>query len=240
MVAPDALTPLATTPGLTRRAALAGLAMVGTSWIGSALVPTRRMADRRAPFKLDDAVPRQFADWSLDPRAQGVVVNPQTEALLKRLYTETLERTYTRGPGERIMLSIAYGADQSDVSLQMHYPEVCYPAQGFQIENQRVDRLDLPQGAVPVRRLVTQFGQVRHEPVTYWTVVGDQLTLGGLDKRLAEIRYGLQGEIVDGMLVRVSSVSTDTDAAFALQDQFVRDLLGALRPADRQRLAALP
>lgn len=228
------------TPPLTRRAAIAATLMAGASLLGAALVPTRHMADRRGPFSLAEAVPTEFKGWVLDPRARGIVVNPQTEALLKRLYTDTLERIYARGPGERIMLSIAYGADQSDVSLQMHYPEVCYPAQGFQLNSKREDRLDLPFGRLPVRRLETVFSTTRHEPVTYWTVIGDELTMNALDKRLAEIRHGLRGEIVDGMLVRVSSINTDSDLAFALQDQFIRDLLASLRPADRMRLAALP
>lgn len=225
---------------LTRRAAILAALMTTTSLIGTALIPTRRMADRRGPFRLEDAVPTEFAGWRLDPRARGMIVNPQTEELLRRIYTETLERTYVRGPGERIMLSIAYGADQSDASLQMHYPEVCYPAQGFQLDQRREDRLELPFGVLPVRRLETHFSSIRREPVTYWTVVGDQLTMNSMDKRLAEIRHGLRGEIVDGMLVRVSSISADTDGAYALQDQFVRDLLGHVTPAARARLAALP
>jgi EpsI family protein len=227
-------------PPLTRRAALAAALMAGASALGTVMIPTRRMADRRAPFKLADAVPVGFKGWTVDNRARGMVVNPQTEALLRRLYTETLERTYVRGPGERIMLSIAYGADQSDVSLQMHYPEVCYPAQGFQLNNRREDQLDLPMGRLPVRRLETVFSTVRHEPVTYWTVIGDELTMNGLDKRLAEIRHGLKGEIVDGMLVRVSSIDANAADGFALQDQFIRDLLTSLPSADRRRLAALP
>lgn len=230
----------AAAPRLGRRAALAALAMAGTAWLGNTLVPRRLMADHRAPFKLAEAVPSQFAGWTLDPHAQGVVVNPQTEALLKRLYTETLERTYVRHPDERIMLSIVYGADQSDTRLQMHYPEVCYPAQGFQVVSQRTDDLDVPRGQIPVRRLVTQFGQLRHEPVTYWTVIGNQLSLGVLSKRLIEIRHGFQGEIVDGMLIRISSIGGDDAKAFSLQDQFARDLIAALSPAQRQRLAPQP
>lgn len=225
---------------LTRRAALAALLMCGVSALGTALIPTRKMADRRGSFKLAQAVPTSFNGWTLDNRARTIVVNPQTEALLKRIYSETLERTYVRGPGERIMLMMAYGEDQSDISMQMHYPEVCYPAQGFQLNKRREEVLDLPMGKIPVRRLETAFSTIRLEPVTYWTVVGDELTMSSLDKRLAEIRHGLQGEIVDGMLVRVSSISNDTPEAFALQDQFIRDLLLSLSSADRRRIAALP
>jgi EpsI family protein len=223
-----------------RRALVLALSMGAAAALGTGLVPTRRMADHRGPFTLAAAVPESFAGWHRDPHRRGAVVNPQTEALLRQLYTETLERIYRRESGERIMLSIAYGADQSDVGMQMHYPEVCYPAQGFQVNRQWADRLPLPMGQLPVRRLETRFSTLFREPVTYWTVVGDQLVTGGWDKRLAEIRHGLRGEIVDGMLVRVSSVSNDSPAAFALQDQFIRDLLLALKPADRRRLAALP
>jgi EpsI family protein len=223
-----------------RRALLLALLMGGASLLGSRLQPTRRLATARGAFMLEEAVPRTFAGWILDPHRRGAVVNPQTEALLRRLYTETLERVYRRGPGERIMLSIAYGADQSDTQLQMHYPEVCYPAQGFELARQWSDALDLPMGRLPLRRLDTRFSTLFREPVSYWTVVGDQLTEGGWDKRLAEIRHSLRGEIVDGMLVRVSSVSDDLPAAFALQDQFIRDLLQGLGPVARRRLAGLP
>lgn len=240
MDGPAPLSPPSAESARLRRALAIAVLMGGASVLGTRMIPTRRMADRRGPFTLADAVPKGFRGWVLDPHVRGAIVNPQTEALLRRLYTETLERIYRRGPGERIMLSIAYGADQSDVSMQMHYPEVCYPAQGFQVKKQWLDRLDLPMGRLPVRRLETRFSTLFREPVTYWTVVGDELTVDGWDKRLAEIRHGLQGEIVDGMLVRVSSVSDDPSGAFALQDQFIRDLLLSLSPAHRRRLAALP
>jgi EpsI family protein len=225
---------------LTRRAALAAALMAGAAWTGNAFVPRRRMADRRGGFKLAEAVPERFAGWQQDPNAVGVVANPQTEALLQRLYTETLERTYVRGPGERIMLSIAYGADQTDNSVQLHYPEVCYPAQGFEVLSSRRGQIVAAQGVIPVRRLETVFANQRFEPVTYWTVVGDRLSLGGVDRRLAEIRHGLRGEVVDGMLVRVSSINRRSDQAFELQELFVKDLLTNLSSQARQRLAALP
>lgn len=226
-------------PPRVRRGLVIALSMAAASALGTYLVPTRRMADRRGGFTLAAAVPTAFGGWQLDPHRRGAVVNPQTETLLRQLYTETLERIYRRAPSERIMLSIAYGADQSDVGMQMHYPEVCYPAQGFQVKKQWQDRLDLPTGRLPVRRLETHFSTLFREPVTYWTVVGDELVLGGWHKRLAEIRHGLRGEIVDGVLVRVSSVGNDSAGAFALQDQFIRDLLLSLTPASRQRIAPL-
>ena len=52
----------------------------------------------------------------------------------------------------------------------------------------------------------------------------------GTDKKLEELRYGLHGEIPDGMLFRVSSIDTNTQSAFSLQESFVRDLLNSLEP----------
>lgn len=62
------------------------------------------------------------------------------------------------------------------------------------------------------------------EPVTYWMTVGDLLALPWLSRKIAQIRYGLQGQIPDGMLVRISSLDHDSERAFALQAGFVEDL----------------
>ena len=58
------------------------------------------------------------------------MVNPQTQELLDKLYSEVLTRVYVNASGYRIMRSLAYGFDQRG-AMQAHMPEVCYPAQGF-------------------------------------------------------------------------------------------------------------
>ena len=227
-------------PRVTRRAALAAALMAGAAGLGQALVPTRRMAELRGPFKLADLVPTQFGDWRVDPSGSAGVVNPQTEAMLKRLYSQLLERSYVNARGKRIMVSVAYGDDQSDNSVQMHYPEVCYPAQGFQLRGTRQDHILLPQGELKVRRLLTEFGRARFEPVTYWTIIGDHQSLGGWDRKKAELRHGLRGEIIDGLLFRVSSFDRDAEVGFRAQDQFIGALVAAMSPPARRQLAGLP
>ncbi len=224
---------------LTRRAVVAALLMASAAVAGQAMVPTKRMALLRGPFKLEDLVPRQFGAWQTDDRSAGGIVNPQTEALLNKLYSQLLDRVYVDGQGHRIMLSIAYGADQADDDVQLHYPEVCYPAQGFRVTNNRVAVLPLPEGNVRIRRLDTQFGDARYEPVTYWTIIGDEQSLGGLDRKLAEIRHGLRGEIVDGLLFRVSSIDRNFEQGFDLQNGFIREFVRALTPAARKQLVGL-
>ena len=224
---------------LTRRAVIASVLMAGIAVGGHAMVPTKRMAEMRGPFHIDSLVPTSFNGWSIDTSAVGGIVNPQAEVLLNKLYSQTLDRVYVDTQGRRIMLSIAYGEDQADDSVQLHYPEVCYPAQGFQLKGNRKEVIQLGQGSVRVRRLQTQFGDSRFEPVTYWTIIGDEQSLGGWDRKLAEIRHGLHGEIVDGLLFRVSSIDRNTEEGFRLQDAFIRDVVAAMTPSARRQLVGL-
>lgn len=222
----------------TRRAALATLLMGVAALTAWQLTPTQRMATLHGELSLENQVPKQFGDWSMDVSAVGGVVNPQQEELLKQLYSQILTRTYVNRRGERVMLSIAYGNDQRD-GLQLHYPEICYPAQGFKLESNRKVDLQLAGVTIPARRLETVFGNQRYEPVTYWTVIGETAVRGGTDKKIAEMRYGFRGLIPDGLLFRVSSIERDTAAAFALQDQFATALLSALPNGVRGRLAGV-
>ena len=77
------------------------------------------------------------------------------------------------------MLSIAYGGDQSD-TMAVHKPEVCYPAQGFQILKNATASFSTGDGNIPVKRLVATQGP-RIEPITYWTTVGDTVAVSGYE-----------------------------------------------------------
>lgn len=213
---------------------LMGLAGVLTK----AVTPTIHLANSRPALDLGTAIPMEFGEWKEERNLASVVVNPQMEATIKKIYTQTLSRTYINNNGERIMLSIAYGNDQRD-GVALHYPEVCYPAQGFQVLSNRQGVLATAQGTIPIQRLETNFSNKRFEPVTYWTTVGDETVTSGVSKKIAEMRYGLKGEIPDGLLFRISSISKDTQAAFALQDSFAKALLSELQPDMRLRLAGL-
>jgi EpsI family protein len=96
-------------------------------------------------------------------------------------------------------------------------------------------RMNTDFGSVPVRRLYAT-NSARHEPITYWITVGDKATESGAKAKLAQLRYGLSGTVPDGILVRVSSIDTDTAAAYTLQQKFVSELLRALTPQARKRL----
>lgn len=197
--------------------------------------PNAKVSDGRPPVSLESMVPRQFGDWGEAPRTQVQVVNPQTQELLDKLYSEVLTRIYVNASGYRIMLSLAYGSDQRG-SMQAHMPEVCYPAQGFVLKGNERGVIATAFGDIPVRRLFATMG-ARQEPLTYWFTVGDKAVLGKTQKRIVELTFGLTGRIPDGMLFRVSSIDPDQPRAYRLQEQFVNQLLQSVSPAARKRLS---
>src|SRR5687768_13102034 len=192
--------------------------MLIASSLALALRPTQKIADHEPAIDLETIIPRTFGDWREEQRNSVEIVDPQQKEMIDTIYTQTLSRTYMNSHGYRVMLAIAYGDDQRD-SMQMHYPEVCYPAQGFLLENKEAGVLTTENGPIPVTRILTSLGR-RNEPVTYWTTVGDKVFQGGLQKKLTEMSYGLSGKIPDGMLIRISSIDADTKTAYEIQTEF--------------------
>jgi EpsI family protein len=220
------------------RAVIVLFFMLAAAVAAAVLTPHTHLSDRLGRLNLQADVPRQLGPWQLDTSEPAYVVNPQVAEVLNKIYSQTLTRTYVHPKGYRIMLSIAYGGDQRD-AMQVHYPEVCYPAQGFSVLQNHIDRITVAQNQIAVRRLQTVLGSQRKEPVTYWTTVGEHVVQGDVDKKLTEMSYGLQGLIPDGLLFRVSSLDADTARAFEWQDQFVRDAVQALPASVRARLTGI-
>jgi len=215
-----------------------GCMMVLSAGAARIMTPTTHLSDSRGAVKLEDVIPEQFGDWREEKNLSSAVINPQTEALLNRIYAQTLSRTYVNSSGEHVMLSIAYGTDQKK-GYEVHYPEICYPAQGFQVLSNRQAQISTHLGAIPVNRLETNLSNQRYEPVTYWATTGDQLSRGGMDRRMKEIAYGFEGKIPDGLVFRVSTVDRDTPHAFVVQDSFVNSLVDNLSPKYRKWLMGL-
>ena len=187
-------------------------------------------------FVLEELVPTRFSAWRMVETDGAQVVNPQAQALIDKLYSQLLTRTYVHADGYRIMLSIAYGNEQRG-GLEAHMPEVCYPAQGFALNDRSLALIATADGPISVKRFEAQMGG-RIEPVTYWFRLGDQ-TIGGVssfDRRMVQLRFALSGQVPDGLLFRVSSIDNQRNHAYMRHEQFVADLLAAIGPAGRMHL----
>jgi EpsI family protein len=216
-----------------------GLCMFAAAGMALALKPTTKVADSGSKIDLETLIPKTFGDWKMEETIITLIANPEQEALIKKIYSQTLTRNYVNAAGEHVMLSIAYGGDQSD-NMALHKPEVCYPAQGFQIlKNPTISTFATEEGSISVKRLVATQGQ-RIEPITYWTTVGDKVAVSAVKWKLQQVKYGLTGKIPDGLLFRISSIQADETKAYQTQDAFTRDLLKAMSPSGRERIIGNP
>jgi EpsI family protein len=215
---------------ISRRDLLVGGACLTAAGSAFALTPRGQLklleGDLLEPF-----VPGDFGRWT----AENVddLIAPEEGSLAATLYSESIGRVYTNADtGAFVMMLLAYGDTQSD-RLQLHRPEVCYPAFGFDI--QRNDAAQLPVGAqarLPVRKLVASAPE-RLESVLYWSRLGEYLPIDGKAQRAARLRTAMQGKVADGLLARFSTVGGDTAASFAMLDGFVQEFLVAVPPKGR-------
>jgi len=223
----------------TRRKALVlAAAMGGAAALAVVGKPTRRLADERPPIKLEAVFPERFGEWQVAPAASALVRPSDETGRLYGIYDQVLERVYVHPNGEHVMLSVAYGTEQS-VGLQVHRPEVCYPGSGFVVT--RLERLDLPVAGRALRgsRLLATHSR-RTEPITYWTVLGDVVENDNRAFRWRQLKFGIQGQILDGMLVRISTVDANPEHAWARQLAFADELVAAVPEAMRARVIGKP
>ena len=211
-----------------------GLCMFAAAGLAVALTPHKKVAEQGRAINLEAAIPKSFGDWTVDETVVPINPSPDQEKTLKEIYDQIVSRTYVNTQGQKIMLSVAYGSSQTQ-GLRAHRQEVCYSAQGFQINALSKEDFVVDGVTVPATRMVAVNGP-RTEPVTYWFTMGDSLVRSLLDRQLTQLKYSLTGTIPDGYLFRVSSIDGNTNEAYANQTNFVRQLMKAVDPALRQKL----
>ncbi len=200
--------------------------------------PRAYWADEIGNPEYEHLLPEQFGDWVTLPNASAAVVNPVQAEMLDRIYSQTVARAYVnRKTGRAMMLSLAYGRDQS-TDTQLHTPDMCYPSQGFRVMDRNKHQLVTPWGSLPSVQLRTAMGQ-RVEPLTYLVRTGDVVTDGSLPRNLARLGLAVRGFKMDGLLIRVSEI-TNSDDAFEQQAAFLNELFGALSPKDRAKFIGRP
>jgi EpsI family protein len=215
-----------------------GLLMLSSVAATKVLTPTSSLSNQQQKINLQALIPEQFGQWHVDTGGGANVINPEVTASLTEIYSQTLSRTYVNKSGQRIMLSLAYGDNQSR-QLQVHRPEVCYSAQGFNVSRLEKQSVNTVAGSIPVMHLIAQQGG-RVEPITYWVLIGRTVVRGNIEQGIARLRYGLSGYIADGLLFRVSTITDDHSAAYAAEHAFVSELMQALPAAERARLVGSP
>ena len=202
--------------------------------IAYALTPRNYTADSNN-IDLSTMVPARFADWQ-QVEMKGVIVNPEVDDQLAKVYAQVLERVYVNTQGQRIMLSIAYSRDQRQSSgQQTHLPDLCYPAQGFALHDKRQLLLQLGGQTLTVNSMIAQRDQ-RVEPLMYWITTNGVVSTERNSRKLSQVQAGLKGLIYDGMIIRVSTINEDTNAARLLEADFLSKLSQSQTPANRAQI----
>jgi EpsI family protein len=213
------------------------LVMAGSLAAGGlayAATPRKKLADMLPKVDLEAMFPKEFGEWTIDRFTPVVQPSPEVQAKLNELYNQTLARTYLNSEGQRMMLSVAYGGDQSD-GLQMHLPEVCYPSQGFDLAGKFDENVLLAGATLPLRRMQATLGR-RIEQVSYWTVIGENPSRSGFQRKMTQLKYSAKGFIPDGFLIRVSNLDPRSALSFKSQNGFIESMLSNISPENLRRL----
>lgn len=219
---------------IARRDLLIGGGCIAAAGLAHSLKPRERQ-NLLAGARMEDILPLSFGTWSAQ-NADGLVQPQSDKDLAAQLYSEMVGRIYTdAATGAQVMMLVAYGDTQSDV-LQLHRPEACYPAVGFELLESQPGQIVLSSGAaLPIRRVVAS-APGRRENIVYWARIGEFLPGSSGEQRSVRLQTSMAGYVPDGALVRFSVVGSNSIESFALIDRFIPELLEAVVPGQRKAL----
>ncbi|EJN08099.1 exosortase B [Herbaspirillum sp. YR522] len=214
-------------------AAAVAVTMALTQGISMAVMPQPEVVGRTPD--IETMIPHRFGQWVEVPSPYLQVdlsVGEEGGNSSEQPYDSVVMKTYRNAQGEQVMLALAYARQQRQ-EVKIHRPEVCYTAQGFvELNHARVEIAAAPGMSVTGDRFLMQ-NKNRIEAVSYWIRMGDAFPRGGWETRMKLLKDGLDGKVPDGILVRASSLMTDpaqVEAAYLLQEGFLKDLVGAVGP----------
>lgn len=215
-----------------RRDFIVGAGLAGVAVVAAALRSrSMRQADA-APVGLEDLMPAQVGEWNSAPFA-GVLI-PQGEKD-QDSHDEVVTRYYESSSNAGVMLLIAF-SDWQAGNTELHRPEVCYPAAGFRLTRWPNVMLRLPKLAIPCCSM-TAVAPERVEQLLYWSRVGTAFPTTSFEQRFSALRQMVGGTVPDGVLVRMSTLTSNRPEAMQMLARFAGSLLSAAGPELRLLLA---
>ncbi len=220
--------------------------MIVATILGVVLKPS--MDESLNSVNLEATIPKQFGDW-VEVASPFVQVDLSTkrngEKSTDTPYDDVLMRTYRNSQGKMVMLALAWGKNQRQ-EIKIHRPELCYVAQGYQVEQLTPTTFNGIKNTVafPIygkKMLAINSNSHRIDAVSYWIRIGNLYSKSAWNTRLHIIKEGLSGRTVDGILVRASTQLNTTDMnsnenSWNLLDKFLNDLLNHVDPNTRYLL----
>jgi EpsI family protein len=172
-------------------------------------------------------MPDEVGPWRVSP-TNGVVI-PTAEVPDNTGYDGLLTRLYADGNGRTVMFLLAHSKGQAG-GTQLHRPEVCYPAAGFEMHDLQTVTVGGGGSNAIHGRAITGIKPGRIEHVLYWSRVGTAFPTTTVEQSLATLRQSLGGRAPDGALVRMSMIATDRGSTLTRLNQFANALLDQRAP----------
>lgn len=215
---------------MDRRALLIGAgltALAGVSYLRAPKAGIKPLAE--SEFRA--AIPTVVGAWRSRPSAE-LVLPPQDDS--NKLY-ENLETRIYEGDGlPAMMVLVAYSTIQQN-DIQVHRPEVCYPASGYPIIGNRPTTLQFGSKLVNVTELTADRGGLM-ERIIYWVRVGDDFPLRWAEQRLSMAMANLRGGAPDGVLFRVSALEGPGDDVSLAIRRFIGLFVDQASPTMRDKI----
>ncbi|MEM6857732.1 MAG: exosortase C-terminal domain/associated protein EpsI [Pseudomonadota bacterium] len=175
------------------------------------------------------AIPNTVGPWN-SRKSSEIVLPPNDEA--DRIYENIETRIYEGSDLPSMMLLIAFSSTQQD-DIQVHRPEVCYPASGFPILQNQPIQFDFRSTTIRARELLADRGGLK-ERVVYWVRVGNSFPTTWPQQRLSMAMQHLKGFVPDGTLFRVSTIEGPDESKQDVILSFIEAFLGDISPSFRQ------
>lgn len=147
------------------------------------------------------AIPERVGGWRSRKTAE-LVLPPQDGS--NELYENLETRIYEATGLPAIMVLVAYSRVQQN-DIQVHRPEICYPASGYPIVSSKPIELEIEGKTIAARAVAADRGGLV-ERVIYWVRVGEAYPTDWTSQRLAMAKANLLGQVPDGVLVRISAI----------------------------------
>ena len=181
-----------------------------------------------------DALPTEFNGW----RSVDLEIDQAVSDMLAA--DHNVQRAYLHPLGYQIFVYVGYYGTERGGTPE-HTPDICYPAQGWQIVESMIQRAG-GQGGFDLREFVVEQAGERRL-VHYWYRTGSQSGLTSVvGLRLRHVVDRMTENRGDGALVRLSTPLDSSNIASARtrlfsMDRVVEEALVGLWPNDSQSVA---
>ena len=218
----------------TRRELLLGSLFLTAAGVTAARMPNEPI-NYLGDHKLEAIVPKAIGRWKF-VSASGLVV-PTEDQFALTIDSQQLTRVYWDKVGAPIMLLIAAGNNQTGF-LQVHRPEICYSAAGFELGEVQPQPVQVGGGRQIIANKLRATREGESEWLLYWTRVGTQIPSSWARQRLAVAVDNLNQIIPDAILIRASIIMPDGNEAERILGEFIEAMVTSVAPPLRRAFVA--